>query len=105
VAGSGASTDPITSRQKRNRPFRTPVQSSANPWLNDYAISKGPDVGDILDSVELVEAFARDHGSGRYNVDEHSLDPFPGLKVTARAWGKVIPHKDGQLVLDPSPWQ
>ena len=24
--------------------------------------------------------------------DQHSLDPFPGLKVSARAWGNVIHH-------------
>ena len=39
-----------------------------------------PDVGDILDSIESLEAFARDHGPGRYDVDEHSLDPFPGQR-------------------------
>ncbi len=70
-----------------------------------YRISKGPDVGDILDSIESLEAFARNHGPGRYDVDEHSLDPFPGTKVSARSWGKVIHHKDGQVVLDPIPWQ
>jgi hypothetical protein len=51
-----------------------------------FRISKGPVVGDILDSIEAVETFARDHGPGRYDVDEHSLDPFPGTKVSARAW-------------------
>jgi hypothetical protein len=45
-----------------------------------YRISKGPDVGNILDSIESLEAFARDHGPGRYDVDQHSLDPFPGIK-------------------------
>jgi hypothetical protein len=27
-----------------------------------YCISKGPDVGDVLDSIESLEAFARSHG-------------------------------------------
>ena len=70
-----------------------------------FRISKCPDVGDILDSVEALTAVARDHGPGRYDVDERSLDPFPGTKVSARAWGQVIHHKDGQVVLDPIPWQ
>jgi len=70
-----------------------------------YRISKGPDLGDIHDSIEALPAFARDHDPGRYDVDEHSLDPFLGTKVSARAWGKVIHHKDGQVVLDPIPWQ
>jgi hypothetical protein len=70
-----------------------------------YGISKGPQVGDIIDSIESLEAFARNHAPARYDVDEHSLDPFPGTKVSARAWGKVIQHQDGQVVLDPIPWQ
>jgi hypothetical protein len=36
-----------------------------------YSISKGPDVGDMLDSIELLWAFARDHGPGRYDVDDN----------------------------------
>jgi len=45
------------------------------------------------------------HGTGRCDVDEHSRDPFPGTKVSARAWGKEIHHEDGQVVLDPIPWR
>jgi hypothetical protein len=41
-------------------------------------ITKGPDVGDILDSIESREAFARSHSPGSYQVDEHSHDPLPG---------------------------
>lgn len=51
-----------------------------DPMTNVYRISKGPDVGDVLDSIEFVEAFASDHGPGRYDVDEHSLEPFPELR-------------------------
>jgi hypothetical protein len=69
-----------------------------------YRISKGPDVSDNLSSIESVEAFARSHGPGRYDAGEHALDPFRGTKVAARAWGKAIHHKDGQVVLDPIPW-
>ncbi len=68
-------------------------------------ISKAQDVGDIVDSLEALTSFARDHGPRRYDVDEHSLDPFPGKKVTARAWGKLIHHQDGQVVMDPIPWE
>jgi hypothetical protein len=58
-----------------------------------YRINKSPEVGDIVDSVEALKSFVREHGPGRYNVDEHSSDPFPGTKVTAHGWGKVIYHK------------
>ncbi|MGO9919582.1 MAG: hypothetical protein ACLQIB_33405 [Isosphaeraceae bacterium] len=57
-----------------------------------YSIAKSPEVGDIVESLDELEPFAREHDPGRYNVDEHSLDPFPGTKVLARAWGKVIHH-------------
>ena len=36
-----------------------------------------------------------DIGSGRYPVDEHSLELFSGTKVSARAWGKVVHRRDG----------
>jgi hypothetical protein len=39
-----------------------------------YRISKGPDVRAVVDSIESLEAFARDHGPGRYHVDEISAD-------------------------------
>ncbi len=70
-----------------------------------YSIAKSPEVGDIVDSVDALQSFAREHGPGRYEVDEHSRDLFPGTKVTPRAWGKVIHHKDWQVVMDPIPWQ
>jgi hypothetical protein len=69
-----------------------------------YRISKGPNVGGLVDTIEAIEDFARQHGPGKYHVAEHSLDPFLGTKVSARAWGKVIDHKDGQVVVDPIPW-
>jgi len=69
-----------------------------------YRITKSPKVGEIVDSVDALESFARDHGPGRYDVGEHSLDPFPCAKVTARTSGKVIHHQDGHVVMDPIPW-
>jgi len=70
-----------------------------------HRITKSPEVGEIVDSIEALTSFAREHGPGRYEVDEHFLDPFPGTKVTARAWGKVIHHQDRQVVMDPIPLQ
>lgn len=59
----------------------------------------------MVNSIEALTSFAKEHGSGRYDVAEHALDPFSATKVTARAWGKVIHHHDGQVVMDPIPWQ
>jgi hypothetical protein len=69
-----------------------------------YRITKSPEVGDLVESVDALKSFAREHGPVRYGVDEHSLDPFTGTNVTARAWGKVIHQKDGHVVMDPIPW-
>ncbi len=72
--------------------------------IHIYRITKSPEVGEVVDSIEAAETFARDLSPGRYSVDEHSLDPFPGTKVSARAWGKVIHHKNGDVVVDPFTW-
>jgi hypothetical protein len=69
-----------------------------------FRIIKSPEVGELVDSIQAAERFARNHGPGRYHVDEHSLDAFPGTNVSARSWGNVIHHNDGQVVLDPIPW-
>jgi hypothetical protein len=70
-----------------------------------YRITKSPEVGDIVDSVNAFKSFARDNSPGLYTVDEHSLDPFRGTNVTARAWGKVIHYEDGNVAMDPIPWE
>jgi hypothetical protein len=69
-----------------------------------YRISKGPEFGNILDSIDSLEAFARDHGPGRYDVDEHSAEPFSDSHHVARAWGHVIHRQDGVVVTEPHPW-
>jgi hypothetical protein len=68
-----------------------------------YRVTKSPEIGDIVDSVDALESFARERGPGRYDIDEHSLDPFPGSKHIARAWGKAIHHNHGQVVMDAIP--
>jgi hypothetical protein len=45
-----------------------------------HRITKSPDVGEVVDSVEELKLFARENGPGRYDVDEHSLDHFPARK-------------------------
>jgi hypothetical protein len=75
------------------------------PMPQIYRITKGPYPGELVDSIGALEAFALQYGPGRVDVDEQSLDPFPGTKVTCKAWGNAIHHQDGQVVLDPIPWQ
>jgi hypothetical protein len=45
------------------------------------SISGRPNVGDLVESVESLESFTGQHGHGRYGVNVHSLDPFPGSKT------------------------
>jgi hypothetical protein len=69
-----------------------------------YRVTKNPDVSQLVDSIEAVDAFSRQHGPGRYDVDEHSLHPFPGSNHVARAWGHLIHRQDGRVELEPHPW-
>jgi hypothetical protein len=32
-------------------------------------VTRSPEVGELVDSIEKVESFARDHGPGRYQVE------------------------------------
>jgi hypothetical protein len=69
-----------------------------------FCISKGSRVDDSLDSTQSLETFARDHGPGRYDVDERSLESFLSSDHVARDWGHVIRRQEGQIVVDPIPW-
>jgi hypothetical protein len=66
-----------------------------------YRITKSPQLGELVDSTDALEAFARAHGPGRYHAEEHLLEPFEGTKVAARAWGTVIHQPDGRIALKP----
>jgi hypothetical protein len=68
-----------------------------------YRIFQESDVGQIVGSIELLEAFARDHDPSRYDVYEHCLDPFPGTTVSSKARGEASYQRDGHTVLDPIP--
>jgi hypothetical protein len=54
-----------------------------------YLVSRGPDVGELVDSIEAVKSFARKNGAGRYQVDQISSDPLPS-RHASRRWGVVI---------------
>ena len=58
-----------------------------NSMSRVYRVSKGQEVGEVVASIKAVEAFARDHGPGRYHVDEIGQMPF---RVD-------IPREDGAL--------
>jgi hypothetical protein len=67
-----------------------------------YRISKGPDIGDILDSIESLETFARDDGPGRCDVDRHSLDVSRSGQ-TLSGWGVVIDRYEATVGADRDP--
>jgi len=71
--------------------------------LHDYRISKGPDVGDFVHTVEALAAFARDHGPGLYEVKEHFRDPLTDSDVIVRAWGSVTHYDDGKVAIHIDP--
>jgi hypothetical protein len=67
-----------------------------------YRISKGPNFGEIVDSVRKLEQFARRNGIGHYNVDQVSSEPFQSGR-TFRKWGKVIVAPNGAVIFDRDP--
>jgi hypothetical protein len=71
--------------------------------MSVYRISKGNDAGELVDSVEAIEDFARQHGPGKYHVDEISSDPLASGH-TARKWGTVIVAPDGTVIIDQDQW-
>ena len=69
-----------------------------------YRITNGPDLGDIVQAVDDLKAFARAHGPGCYHIDEITSDPLPSGH-TSRRWGLAISHPDGSVELEPDPWE
>jgi hypothetical protein len=89
---------------QRTQPVATDSSTIVATMNRAYPIPKSPDVGELVDSIETLEAFARDHGPGHYDVDEHSVDQLPETNVSARAWDTVIHQPDGRIIRDPMPW-
>jgi hypothetical protein len=69
------------------------------PLNHSYHIHNEAGGGGVVQTVEAIGAFARDHGPGAYVVDVLSPDSLPGSHVLASAWGKVIHHLDGKVVI------
>jgi hypothetical protein len=69
-----------------------------------YRISKGSDIGALVDSIEAADAFARESGPGRYHIDQITADPLPSGH-TSRRWGIGIKRDDGSVVIEPDPWE
>jgi hypothetical protein len=84
---------------RKRVPATQPTADDAMPYL--FRVTKSPDVGDLVDSIQAAESFARSNGPGRYRVDEHSADPLPGSKSTAKGWGTVIHQPNGRVALKP----
>jgi hypothetical protein len=68
-----------------------------------YRVSKGQEVGEVVDTIKAVEAFARDNGPGRYHVDKIRSDALPSGH-TARRWGVVTTMRDSTVNVDRDPW-
>jgi hypothetical protein len=51
-------------------------------------ISKGTIVGDILDSIEALQEFAREHGAARYDINVHSLERSPRIERLGQVVGQ-----------------
>ena len=67
-----------------------------------YHISSEAAPGGIVETVEAIGTFARDHCPGLYAIDVHFADLVRGSD-SSRAWGKVIHHLDGKVVIHIHP--
>jgi hypothetical protein len=56
-----------------------------------------------MDSTEAAESFAREHGPGRYDVDEIGCDPLP-CGHTSQRLGVVITRPGETVKVDRDPW-
>jgi len=68
-----------------------------------YHVSNEAGAGGIVQTVDAIGAFARDHGPGCYVVDEHFPNPLDDSVDSSRVWGKVIHHLDGKVVIYVGP--
>ena len=57
----------------------------------------------VAKTPDHAQEILRQFEPGRYHLDKIRANPFPSGH-TSRAWGKVIHHEDGQVILDPIPW-
>jgi hypothetical protein len=68
-----------------------------------YHISSGIKIDGVVSTVAAIGVFAREHGPGCYTVDQRYPDPFLGIGLISRAWGKAIHHADGHVTIHIEP--
>jgi hypothetical protein len=62
-----------------------------------FRISKGPDLSELVASVDDLPTFAREHGHGTYQIEE--LSPSCGFA----SWGSAIHQDDGRVLITRRP--
>jgi hypothetical protein len=73
--------------------------NNADFGKRSYHISNEAHVGGIVQTIDAIGAFARDHGPGCYVVNQHFPDPLHDSVELSKAWGKAIHHPDGKVVI------
>jgi hypothetical protein len=110
TARTGNNSVPTFQRHNDDVAFITPPRGCSMRRNEDvvnagrsYHISHEAGSGEIVRTVEAIGAFARDHGPGCYVVDVHFPDLVDGCVEWSKAWGKVIHHRDGKIVIHIHP--
>jgi hypothetical protein len=68
-----------------------------------YHISNGMKTSGVVSTIGAIGVFAREHGPGHYSVDQRYPDPFNGVGVISRPWGKAIHHAGGKVTMHLEP--
>jgi hypothetical protein len=70
---------------------------------HSFHISNDAHIDGVVQTIEAIGAFARDHGPGRYVVNEHYPDPLQDSFNSSKVWGEVIHHLDGKIAIRIAP--
>src|ERR1700733_14056876 len=81
------------------------LRQKVNPTNGSHSfhISNDAHIDGVVQTIEAIGAFARDHGPGRYVVNEHYPNPLHDSFNSSKVWGEVIHHLDGKIAIRIAP--
>ena len=90
----------------KGTPKRGPAAVPSKEFVNanySYHVFNEASADGIVQTVDAIGAFAREHGPGCYSVDVSFRHPLPGSVNVTRAWGNVIHRPGGKVAIHIHP--